>query len=100
MIIAGANSLNEECDFFRFDSKYMTMALQVLPDTVHRSVQVFGVSARMLSLDALLPLIVRTATREILAHTLKVGSDSFAIRLSGILEPQKPRAMIEEGRRS
>lgn len=100
MVIAGSSSLNEECEFFRFDSKYITMALQVLPGAARQSVKVFGVSARILSLHAVFPLIMRTATTEIMAHTVKVGSDSFTVQLSSILEPQKTGAIHEKAGRS
>lgn len=92
MVVAGSGSFNEECEFLRFDGQYITMALQVLPGN-SESVKVFGVSAHKLSLVAVFPLIVRTATREIVAHTLRVGSDSFSTRLSAVLDSQEYAAI-------
>jgi serine/threonine protein kinase len=95
MVIAGSQSFNDQCEFIRFDDQYITIALQVLPSN-SESMKVFGISAHKLSLDMVFPLIVRTATREIVAHTLRVGSDSFSTRLSTVLDSHE-YAVIGKG---
>jgi hypothetical protein len=87
------SSLDQRCDFIRFDDHQVGMALQSLSDTGNDSEQVrlFGISSAALSMDSVVSLISRTATSGIRAHALEAGRSPLIARLGTLTEQQASR---------
>jgi serine/threonine protein kinase len=81
---------DRECNFFRFDTAELSLAYQVLPNSGDSGrTSVLGVTAPRLTLDRVLPLIMRTGTEQVIAHTLSVRVDALPSQLSALLAAQE-----------
>ena len=79
---AAGNSFNQRCEFIRLDCGNLTLAYQMLPTSGNRRpIPVFGIKAPNLMAERVLPLLVLTATEQIIAHVLSMRSDALPSRL-------------------
>jgi hypothetical protein len=85
LAVLSTSSFDKACDFARLDLGSFSMAFQVIPHDRREALRVFGLSAPDLDLTSVFPLIVRTGSRQAVAHALRLGPDSLTGRLARIL---------------
>jgi serine/threonine protein kinase len=93
----GGSLFDRDCEFLRFDRGDLTLAYQVLPGYgsilpaygSNGRTYALGISAPHLTVGSVLPLLVLTGSRQVVAHALSTRTDALPSLLGMVLASQE-----------